>query len=283
MRDFKQQQNKKSKVRQNRRKQQQKKPLNLRQLLHRSLRVGVVIFSGTLIVVGSFFVVQLMMASDMFRVEQITAEGGRQLSNEQLVALSDIRPGLNTFGLDLELIGRKIAENPWVREAQVERIFPRRIVIRIVERQPLAIINLGYLYYLDSHGEIFKVLDADDQLDYPVVSGFDYQKLQDRDWQSASDLQRIVGLINDLQQRNGFNLEQVSEIQRLDGGSFDLYTLEGGVKIRLGRKNHRQKLDRLERIYSELQPRLPILDYIDLNVDEKVIVRIERPFKPASG
>ena len=60
-------------------------------------------------------------------------------------------------------------------------------------------------------------------------------------------------------------------------------TLEGGVKVRLGREAFGNKLDRLERIYAELQPRLPILDYIDLNVDEKVIVRIERPKQAAKS
>jgi len=280
MNDFKKQQKNKRKVRQNRKKQQ-KQPLNLRKLLHRALRIGVVSFSGGMLLVGSVLVVQLLLASDLFRVEQICVQGGRHLSVEQVVALSDIKPGLNTFSLDLDLIGRKVAENPWVREAQIQRVFPRQIDVRIEERQPVAIINLGYLYYLDDRGEVFKVLESEDSLDYPVVTGFDYQKIEERDRQSAGDLKRIVALLQDLRQRVRFSLAQVSEIHRERGGGFSLFTLNGGVRVRLGRDEFAKKLDRLERIYAELQPRLPILDYIDLNVDEKVIVRIERPSRAA--
>ncbi|MCK4621638.1 MAG: cell division protein FtsQ/DivIB [Desulfuromonadales bacterium] len=282
MRDLKRQKKAPNKVRQNRRKKQ-KKTLNLRKILHRSLRVGVAVFSGALIIVGGFVAGQLLIASDLFRIDQVNVQGGERLSHRQIVALSDIQTGMNTFNLDLELIGRKIEGNPWVREARVQRIFPRQAEIQIRERKPVAIINLGYLYYLDDHGEVFKVLDADDQLDFPIITGFDYQKIERRDRQYACDLKSIVELLADLRQRGKFKLSQISEIHRETSGSFALFTVNGAVKVKLGRDNFTEKLDRLERIYTQLQPRLPILDYIDLNVNEKVIVRIERSAKAARG
>jgi len=282
MRDLKRPQKSRNKIRRNR-KTQQKKPLELRKILHRALRIGVVSFSAILMVVGSFLVVQLLLASDMFRIDQVSVQGGGHLSDKQIVALSDVRVGLNTFALDLDLIGNKIAENPWVRNAWVQRIFPRQIDIRVEERVPVAIINLGYLYYLDQQGEVFKVLDADDSLDFPVVTGFDYQKIKQCDSSCASDLRKVVALLQDLQQREYFRLDQISEVHREAAGGFALFTLNGGVKVRLGRDHFGKKLNRLERIYAELEPRLPILDYIDLNVDEKVIVRIERPKAEARG
>ncbi|HEY5673018.1 MAG TPA: cell division protein FtsQ/DivIB [Malonomonas sp.] len=282
MRDLKRQPQAKSKVRKNKAKGV-KRPLKLRKLLHRMLRICVASCSGALLVVGSFLAVQLLMASDMFRIDQIAVNGGQKLSEQQLIDLSDITAGQNTFELDLDLIGRKIAENSWVKEARVERIFPREVVISVVERTPVAIINLGYLYYLDRDGVVFKVLDAADKLDFPIITGFDYQKVEQRDPQVAADLQRIVALLADLQGRELFSLDQISEIHRNPSGSLALFTLDAGVKIRLGREDFARKIDRLERIYTQLKPRLPILDYIDLNVDEKVIVRIERPASAARG
>ena len=282
MRDLKRQKKAPNKVRQNRRKKQNK-TLNLRKILHRSLRVSVALFSGALILVGGFVAGQLLIASDLFRIDQVNVQGGERLSHRQIVALSDIQTGMNTFSLDLELIGRKIEGNPWVREARVQRIFPRQVAIQIRERKPVAIINLGYLYYLDDQGEVFKVLDAADQLDFPIITGFDYQQIEQRDRRYAGDLKAIVELLADLRQRGKFTLSQISEIHRETGGSFALFTVNGAVKVKLGRDNFTEKLDRLERIYAQLQPRLPILDYIDLNVNEKVIVRIERSAKAARG
>lgn len=265
-------------VRSNRRKKQ-KKPLNLRYLLHRCLRVGVGIFSVVLVVAGSFFLVQLLLASGQFRIDTIRVEGNQRLSEQTLVALSDVQPGMSTFSLDLDLIGRKIAENPWVMEARILRIFPRQVSIRVVEREPVAIINLGYLYYLDASGAIFKLLDGSDRLDYPVITGFDKAQLELGRHKDRLQLLQVVALLADLGSRSQLGLDKVSEVHKESGGGLSVYTLEGGVRIRLGSENYKEKLDRLERIYALLQPKMKMLDYIDLNVDEKVIVRIERSVK----
>ncbi|RLB77394.1 MAG: hypothetical protein DRH06_03885, partial [Deltaproteobacteria bacterium] len=127
MRDLKRNQNTTKKVRLNRRKKKSK-PLSWRKILHRSLRIGVTLFSGALLLVGGFFVTQLLLASDLFRVEQVVVKGNSRLKGEQVVALSDIEIGINTFTLDLGLIGRKIEENPWVDTTRVRRIFPRQVV-----------------------------------------------------------------------------------------------------------------------------------------------------------
>lgn len=275
MRDLKKHQKQSRRVRQNRL-NKNSKPLNWRKILRRTLRVGATVFSVVLFIVGGFFVTQLLLASDLFRVDQITVQGHVRLSEEQIEALSDIDVGINTFHLDLGLIGQKIEENPWVKEARVQRIFPRQVVISIKERRPVAIVNLGYLYYLDNQGEVFKVLGAGDNLDFPVVTGFNHDKAQQHDADYAQYLRQIVALLVDLQGRNKFSIDHVSEIHHGKGGSLSLFTLAGGVQVKLGDSGYSKKLDRLERIYGQLQPKLQALDYIDLNVDEKVIVRIER-------
>lgn len=275
MRDLKKNRQAKKGPRRNRRRKQ-KQPVDLRRLLHRLLRIGVACGSTALLVIGGFFLIQLLMASDQFRIAEIRVEGNHRLSAEHARALSDIRIGVNTFDLDLGLIGRKIAQNPWVRQARVQRIFPRQVVIRLDERTPVAVINLGYLYYLDDQGEVFKVLGGSDRLDYPVITGFAYEAARLHDEGYARQLEEIVELISDLKQRSRFSLDQVSEIHRQENGGLTLVTIDGSVRIKLGRGAHRRKLDRLERVYAQLKSQLPILDYIDLNVDEKVIVRIER-------
>ena len=264
-----------AKRRTNRRKQQRRK-LDWRRLLHRALRVSVTLFSLSLVIVSSFLVVQLLMVSDLFKLDEVVVGGSKRLATEQVVALSNIRIGTNTFSLDLKLIGQKIEENPWVEKASVRRIFPRKIEIRVTERKPVAIVNLDYLYYLDEQGEIFKSLDSQDQLDYPVITGFDQQRALRHDQNYAKRLERIVQLLSDLQKRQHLSLAQVSEIHQQENGGLSLYTLEDGVRIKLGRSDFSRKLDRLERIYAQLSSKLHMLEYIDLNVEDKVIVRIER-------
>ena len=261
-------------VRRNRRKKQ-KQPLPWKQLLARLLRVTVFCGSVAFLLFGAVLIGRLLLVSGYFSVTSVRVENNQRLLQEEVLALSDIEQGSNIFDLDLDMIGGKIEENSWVASAQVERVFPNEVTIRIEERQPQAIVRLGYLYYVDIDGEIFKMLDAGDRLDYPLISGIDRQLLLDNPEQARELLLGALGLLAELAERRVFSLDQVSELRVTPQEGITLYTYRGGVPVRFGQNGYSTKLDRLERIYRELQPRLASIDYIDLNVVERGIVKLE--------
>ena len=264
----------KGRVKGNRRRRE-KTPRDWKRVFQRLLRVGLVCGSLALVLSGGMLATRLLFASNYFRVTGIEVENNRRLSREELVALSGVKPGESLFKLDLGAIGRKIEENPWVATAQVSRVFPHEVLISVSERAPKAIVNLGYLYYVDEGGTVFKLLDPDDNLDYPVITGIDRRFLLENPATARRELQDALRLIDDLAQRRRFNLSDASEVHIEPTGGIDLYTYVGGVSIRMGYGDFTTKLDHLERIFKELQPRLLALEYIDLNVLDRVIVKID--------
>jgi len=275
MRDFKSQ--KRIKAKGNRLKRK-KEPRDWSKLFQRALGIGV--FLGRLVLVvllvgGAVLAARQIFRSGYFGVAKIRVEPLERVGEEEIVALSDIRPGMNIFDLDLEMIGRKIEENPWIATARVDRVLPREVVISVQERVPKAVINLGYLYYLDAGGDIFKVLGPEDSIDYPVVTGIDRRTLLENPAECRNRLQEAMQLIDELARRRVFSLEDISELNINETDGLTLYTFSGGVPIRMGYSNFDSKLDRLERIYPELEPRLPALKYIDLNVADRVIVKVD--------
>jgi cell division protein FtsQ len=263
-----------AKVKSNRRKRE-RQPRDWKGLFRRLLRLSVGVGSVALAAGGAFLAVQLLREADFFRIDRIRVLNQQRVGQEEILALSNVRCGQNIFDLDLELIGRKIAENPWIASARVERVFPREVVIRVVERSPKAVINLGYLYYVDGSGEIFKLLEASDSLDYPVLTGIDRRALLDNPAEVKQQLAEAMVLIDELGGRRIFALDDVSEIRIDPTDGLVLYTYASGVPVRMGYGNFGSKLDRLERIYRELEPRLPALSYIDLNVADRVIVKVD--------
>ncbi len=253
----------------------QKKPLPWKQLLARLFRVAVFCGSAAFLLFGAVLIGRLMLVSGFFAVTSVRVENSQRLTQDEILALSDIEQGSNIFDLDLDMIGGKIEENPWIASAQVERGFPNEVTIRIQERQPQAIVRLGYLYYVDINGEIFKMLDAGDRLDYPLISGIDRQLLLEKPEQARELLLGALGLLHELSERRVFSLDQVSELRVTAPEGITLYTYRGGVPVRFGHNGYSTKLDRLERIYRELRPRLASINYIDLNVVERVIVKLE--------
>jgi cell division protein FtsQ len=274
-------------AKQNRQKPNRRKPqkqrFDWRKLLQRGFRV--VLFGSSLVmIVGAAVLVgRVLLDWGYFQVESVRVEYNQRVSNEEIVALSNIEPGSGIFDLDLKRIGRKIEENPWIAKASVRRLFPREVVIRVEERSPKAILNLDYLYYVDASGEIFKLLEAADQLDMTVISGLTPEDLQQNPEQSKQRLQEAIGIVKNLEFRHSLNLAQVSEVHVDAQGGYSLVTYRGGVPIKLGQRNFAGKLDRLEKVYKGLQSRLPALAYIDLNVDDRVIVRVQNGLKVGKG
>ncbi len=266
--------NKKKKLKSNRLKQE-KQPRDWKKLFHRVLRVGIASGSGFLLASGALLTAQMLLESGYFGVEQIRVEQQVRVSEGDILAASDIEIGDSLFDLELHMIGRKIEEHPWIARAEVERAFPDQVVIRVVEREPRAIIDLDYLYYVDKSGDVFKMLESGDELDYPVITGIDRQYLLDNPDQTQDSLNLALALMNQLEVRPLFNLDDVSEIHFDQQDGLIMHTRIGGVPVRMGKQGFELKLNRLEAIYQDLEPRLLALKYIDLNVTDRVIVKVD--------
>ena len=266
--------NKLKKLKSNRRKQE-KQPRDWKQLFHRLLRIGIASGSGFLLASGALLTVQMLLESGYFGVNLVRVEQQVRVSEGDILDASDIKIGDSLFDLELHMIGRKIEEHPWIARAEVERSFPDQVVIRVVERQARAIIDLDYLYYVDREGVAFKMLESGDELDYPVITGIDRQYLLDHPDQTQNSLDLALSLMDQLEQRKLFNLDDVSEIHFDQQEGLIIYTRIGGVPVRMGKENFYAKLDRFEAIYEDLEPRLLALKYIDLNVTDRVIVKVD--------
>ena len=262
------------KVKLNKRKQE-KQPRDWRKLFHRLLRISLFAGSATLAVAGALLGVQFLRESDYFTVRNVRVIAQSRVSEQEIAGASDVRIGASIFDLDLGLIGRKIEENPWIARAEVVRSLPDEVVITVVEHQPRAVIQLDYLYYVNAAGEVFKLLDSSDRLDYPIITGIDRQFLLDHPTEGQAWLRQALALVSELEGRHLFNLADVSEIQIDLEDGLVVHTRQHGVPVLFGQDDFASKLDRLERIFAELEPRLTALHYIDLNVADRVIVKVD--------
>jgi cell division septal protein FtsQ len=175
--------------------------------------------------------------------------------------------------MKLKRVGEQLQKNPWAEKVKVRRYFPHTLAIEISEREPVAIVNMGYLYYLDKKGEIFKPLNEGDRLDYPVLTGINEEDMG-KDPAGARDaLKGALALMALLKGVQFPALADISEIHYDKGYGFTLFTVQGGVPVKLGNSAFGEKLARLARIYPGLQAQMPTLEYIDLDYNDKIIVK----------
>lgn len=107
---------------------------------------------------------------NFFKVENITIRGIEQIDTSEVLSLAAIEPGVSMINLKVSAIRKRIKMNPWVAKAHVRRRIPNTVVITIIEREPVAFINMGSVYLVDRTGFLWP-LKLNTYWNLPVVSG----------------------------------------------------------------------------------------------------------------
>ncbi len=250
-----------------------RKPINFRRFLKRATRaVGFLVMCSVMVIV-CYEAYELIARTTFLKLEKIEVSRLKRLKRDEIVALSGVKPGDPMLHLDLRMVAEQIRRSPWVEKVRVNRYFPRTLSIEVSEWEPAAIVNAGCLYYLDGKGEIFKPLARGDSLDFPVITGITEEDLAKDPAGCKGMLKAALGIADLLKAGSVFELQDISEIHVDKGYGFTLFTAQGGVPIKLGSDGFAEKLARLSRIYRDLSTQMQSVEYVDLNYNDKIVVK----------
>ena len=250
-----------------------RKPINYRSIIKKSARIVGGFMLLSIIAAVCFEAHELLARTTFFKLERIEVANLRKLKREDVVALTGAKPGDPMLSLDLRHIAEQVKKNPWIEKVQVRRNFPHTLSVEIAEWVPAAVLNMGYIYYVDKKGEVFKPLTEGDNPDYPVITGIGEEDLAKDPAGCKLMLKTALELTDLLRTGAIFKLEDISEIHIDKGYGYTLFTAQGGVPVKLGNSGFVEKLARLSRIYKDLSAQLPALEYIDLNYIDKIVVK----------
>jgi cell division protein FtsQ len=251
----------------------QRNPIDYRGLFKKTLRLVGGVLVVAVVGLTVYEVYGVLARTTFLRLERIEVNNLKRLSREEVIGLAGVKAGDDMLGLPLRRIGEQLAKNPWVAKVRVRRFFPHTLSIVVAEREPVAVVNMGYLYYLDRSGEIFKPLNVGDRLDYPVLTGVTEEEMGKDPVGTREVLSRVLDLIGLIEKGGIFKMEDLSEIHFDKGYGFTVFTAQGGVPIKLGNGAFDEKLARLAKIYRDLQTRMPSVVYIDLDYNDRIIVK----------
>jgi len=102
--------------------------------------------------------------SDYFKVKNIDVQDNEHYKDEEVTILIPEVIGANLFDINKKVVEDTIAEElNWVKDAELSKIFPNRIVVKLIERRPDLIIFYRDEYFLmDSEGVILDKIEMGD-------------------------------------------------------------------------------------------------------------------------
>ncbi|HIJ81849.1 MAG TPA: FtsQ-type POTRA domain-containing protein [Desulfuromonadales bacterium] len=251
----------------------QRKPLDLKKYA-RPLGTAMAGIAALALVAGLLYGgYRATQSATFFRLKHIEVSSAKRLTREEILGLANVDVGKDLLRLNLKQMGESLLQNRWIETVRINRYFPDRISIQLTEREPLAVVNMGFIYYLDKKGAVFKVLNQGDKLDFPVVTGFREDELASDPKGTAEALRDTCELLKILREKGAFILADVSEIHYDKGFGFTMFTASGALPVKVGSGDFAAKIDRFARIYRDLMAQRATLQYVDLDYNDKIIVK----------
>jgi cell division protein FtsQ len=197
------------------------------------------------------YVFNCLLSAPYFEIKETSVRGLKELTEKDILTLAQIKPAQNLLAVNTGAVTRRVITNPWVKNIYVGRELPNRLVLEVQERTPLALLKqTGDFYLVDSDGYVFKKLSKNDEVDLPILSGFDEEdKTKSKPFLDAINLLKTV-----FNSRQYAYLGAISEIHIDEIYGLSVLT-ETGLYLKLGMDGFEGKLKQLKLVMADLEKR----------------------------
>jgi cell division protein FtsQ len=242
-------------------------------------KVGLISLTG--ICLGLVLLYHHLLTSPFFCIKDnrdIDITGAKRLNAALLLQMARLGPGTNLLALQPGRVEQALAAHPWIARAELTRLWPNRLKLCIHEREPVALVQLGELYYADRRGSLFKPLFPGDPHDFPVITGLKKEQFVEGQGFPPAVFEGVLALLDLLKQTPPpLNLSNISEIHVDQERGFTLYA--NGLKsaVHLGPKDFSEKLKKFALVWPVLRQHgyLSQVGYINLDYPQRVLLSLK--------
>ncbi len=215
------------------------------------------------------------MAGAGLTVQAVTLEGRSETAQREIAKMLGIKRGDLMLYVDVDEARARIEALPWVKSAEVRRVWPDRIVVRIVERSPVAVWQKdGAKTVIDIDGHPIAGEDPARFASLPLVVGQGAES-------AVASLLKLVATQPNLKSR-------VKIAVRVGERRWNLQ-LDNAVEVRLPEEGAEAALAELVRLDREQNVLSRDIKAIDLRYPDRFIVKLPpgspliTPARPAGG
>lgn len=251
--------------RKDRAEQRRKAAALLRRLLGLASRAAAAAAAIGLLGWSGWQVHRFATTSPRLAIQTIEVEGNLRASTAEIERLLGIARGENILLADLDRGAAQIREHPWIRQVRIRRTFPQALTIEVLERDAVALVDLGHLYLVDGEGELFKRAMAGDPMDLPVITGLSREAWSERPMEARERIEDVLRVLETYAQSSVSRREPLAGVHwdRLEG--YTLFLGDRGPAVRLGSEELARKLTRLERVLAFAAERGERLEWVGLD------------------
>jgi cell division protein FtsQ len=222
---------------------------------------------GLILLVAGGVVLSLWLyrsSTALFPVRGIVFQGNVHLSEGELKAMAGVGKNGNLLTLSAKGLSAKLLQSPWIKDVSIRKEFPHRILIRIGETSPFAILETkGRTFLIDERGRMLEEMKGTVPF-LPIINADPFRNREN--FMEALNLAKVIRDRKIATERN-----RVEIIADKDPETVSM-VLDSMV-IKVGHGDYEQKLDRLFALEEEIKKRAITVDYVDLRFANRVVVK----------
>ncbi|MDI6853942.1 MAG: FtsQ-type POTRA domain-containing protein [Deltaproteobacteria bacterium] len=243
------------------------------------LLVKIALISLTGLCLGLVALYYQLLTSDFFSIKNIgdiEITGTDRLDPALLLQMTGLGPGVSLLALRPARVEQALRAHPWIAEAELTRRWPNRVHLAIQERKPVALVQVGEIYYADRKGSLFKPLSPGDPHDFPIITGLKRELFVEGQGFPPVIFEKAMALIDLLKDTPApLNLSNISEIHVDQERGFTLYANGMKSAVHLGLNDLPEKLQKFALVWPTLRQQGPQVEFINLDYPQRVLLSMK--------
>jgi cell division protein FtsQ len=204
-------------------------------------------------------------------LESVSVRGARHLSAQAIAASSGVAPGAPLAALDRDSVATRLTENAWIEQARVLALPSGRLLLAVVEREPVAVLAGEEPWAVDTTGLPFAPA--------PSVGLEALPRLVATHATTPGELARAVALAQRLPELGLAAPLEVGIAAPNDPEGLSLRLPGLAPRVVLGRENLDAKLASLTRVLEAKLPELASATRLDLRFRDQAVLDVMPPPK----
>lgn len=177
-----------------------------------------------------------IILSPLFNITEINVSGNSKLTSQDIINLSQIETGINTFKISFKKVTELLKQEPYIESVNIERKLPNTININVKERVPTYMLEFanGFVY-MNNQGYMLEISET--ALEVPIIVGFEtpVESISPGSRLIIEDLEKletVLKIVESAKSNDVYNL--ITSIDISDGNNFILYLNNEGHTVEFG-------------------------------------------------
>ena len=217
-----------------------------------------------------------IFSSNFCNIEEVIIKGNDYLSKDEIFSKSQIKLGENIFKLDLKKSIDSLEQEPRIKEVEIKRVIPNKIVISLKERKAAAIVRIGEEYFSSTkEGIILSKIDRPEEgFVLPLLVGLEIDEIKIGEVIDKPEFRAALESINSAEV---ILPKKFCRVEILSPDDFMICNKDDTLKVRVNRPEVIiDKENLLREALEKIEGEKLLVEYIDIRFKDSLVIKLKK-------